>query len=86
MIPSHVLPWSRIDPDRLRDVRGVLTDIDDTLTSDGAIPMGVVAAIAALREAGLPVVAVTGRPMGWSLPVALETRSRRWSRRTARWR
>ena len=51
----------------------MLTDIDDTLTTDGAIPMGVVAAIAALREAGLPTIAVTGRPMGWSRPVACAT-------------
>ncbi len=54
-------------------MRGVLTDIDDTLTTEGAIPMGVVAALAALREAGLPVVAVTGRPIGWSRAVAEET-------------
>ena len=56
----------------LRDVRGVLTDIDDTLTTEGDIPMGVVAALAALREGGLPVIAVTGRPMGWSVPIAEE--------------
>jgi len=35
--------------------------------------MGVVAALAALREAGLPVIAVTGRPMGWSRAVAEQT-------------
>jgi HAD superfamily hydrolase (TIGR01484 family) len=57
----------------LRLVRGVLTDIDDTLTTEGAITMGVAGALAALAEAGLPVIAVTGRPMGWSLPVADET-------------
>ena len=73
MIPAHVLPWSRCDPQRLSQLVGVLTDIDDTLTTDGAIPMGVVAAIAALREAGVPVVAVTGRPVGWSRPVVLTT-------------
>ena len=73
MIPSHVEPWSRCDPKRLAPLVGVLTDIDDTLTTEGAIPMGVVAALAALREAGLPVVAVTGRPAGWSRPVALTT-------------
>jgi hypothetical protein len=71
--PPAVEPWSRCDPELLRDVVGVLTDIDDTLTTDGAIPMGVVAALAALREAGLPVIAVTGRPMGWSRPIALDT-------------
>jgi HAD superfamily hydrolase (TIGR01484 family) len=70
VIPPHVLPWARCDPQRLRAVRGVLTDIDDTLTSEGVIPLGVVAALAALRASGLPVIAVTGRPMGWSLPLA----------------
>src|SRR5206468_813349 len=60
VIPPSVEPWSRADPGRLAGVRGVLTDIDDTLTTEGAIPMGVVAALAALRAAGLPVIAVTG--------------------------
>ena len=73
MIPPSVAPWSRCEPRRLAGVRGVLTDIDDTLTIEGAIPMGVVAALAALREAGLPVIAVTGRPMGWSRAVAEQT-------------
>lgn len=54
-------------------MQGVLTDIDDTLTTEGAIPMGVVAALAALREAGIPVIAVTGRPMGWSRPIVDDT-------------
>ena len=73
VIPPSVAPWSRCEPRRLAGVRGVLTDIDDTLTTEGAIPMGVVAALAALREAGLPVIAVTGRPMGWSRAVAAQT-------------
>jgi hypothetical protein len=65
-----VQPWSRCDPRLLRDLRGVLTDVDDTLTTEGVIPMGVIAALAALRAAGLPVIAVTGRPMAWSRDVA----------------
>jgi hypothetical protein len=73
VIPPSVAPWSRCDPRRLAGVRGVLTDVDDTLTTEGAIPMGVVAALAALREAGLPVIAVTGRPMGWSRAIAAQT-------------
>jgi HAD superfamily hydrolase (TIGR01484 family) len=73
VIPPSVEPWSRADPRLLARVCGVLTDIDDTLTTEGAIPMGVVAALAALRAAGLPVIAVTGRPMGWSREIALET-------------
>jgi len=73
VIPPSVTPWSRCDPRLLHGVRGVLTDIDDTLTTDGRIPMGVVAALAALRQAELPVIAVTGRPLGWSREVALPT-------------
>ncbi|MBI1625673.1 HAD-IIB family hydrolase [Comamonas suwonensis] len=49
---------------------GVLTDIDDTLTTDGVVPDHVVAAIARLKDAGLKVVPITGRPVGWSVPFA----------------
>lgn len=45
---------------------GVLTDIDDTLTTDGVVPDHVVAAIARLKDAGLKVVPITGRPVGWA--------------------
>ena len=48
--------------------------------------MGVVAALAALREAGLPVIAVTGRPMGWSRAVARADAARRGRRRERRGR
>ncbi len=68
--PAHVQPWERCEPGRLARVHGVLTDIDDTLTTDGQVPMGVVAAIAALAATGVPVFAITGRPMGWSRPIA----------------
>ena len=51
-------------------VLGVLTDIDDTLTTDGVVPAHVVAAIARLQAAGLKVVPITGRPVGWSVPFA----------------
>ena len=49
---------------------GLLTDIDDTLTTDGAVPDAVVQAIAALKARGLAVVPITGRPVGWSVPFA----------------
>ena len=51
-----------------RNLVGVFTDIDDTLTTDGAITPDALAALAALRAARLKVVAVTGRPVGWSAP------------------
>lgn len=49
---------------------GVLTDIDDTLTTAGAITPEALQALVDLRAAGLPVVAITGRPVGWSAPFA----------------
>ena len=54
-----------------RVITGVLTDIDDTLTTNGAITADALAALADLKAAGLPVIAVTGRPVGWSEPCAL---------------
>ena len=49
---------------------GVLTDIDDTLTTDGAITPDALQALGALQAAGLQVIAITGRPVGWSEPFA----------------
>ena len=49
---------------------GILTDIDDTLTTEGAITPDALEALAALRAAGLHVIAITGRPAGWSEPFA----------------
>ncbi|MCW5667590.1 MAG: HAD-IIB family hydrolase [Piscinibacter sp.] len=54
----------------LAGLAGVLTDIDDTLTRDAVIEPAALAALEALHAAGLPVIAVTGRPMGWSVPFA----------------
>jgi hypothetical protein len=53
-----------------RRIAGVLTDIDDTLTTEGAITPDALQALGALRGAGLHVIAVTGRPVGWSVPFA----------------
>ena len=48
-----------------RAIRGVLTDIDDTLTLHGQLPAVAYGALERLRAAGLLVVPVTGRPAGW---------------------
>lgn len=53
-----------------RGVRGVLTDIDDTLTTEGRITPDAFDALGRLRSAGLAVIAITGRPVGWSEPFA----------------
>ena len=55
-----------------RRITGVMTDIDDTLTTEGAITPDALAALTAFRTAGLDLIAITGRPVGWSEPFARE--------------
>ena len=59
---STAAEWAAVD--------GLLTDIDDTLTRDGDIEPVALAALGRLRDAGVRVVAITGRSMGWSEPFA----------------
>ena len=49
---------------------GLFTDIDDTLTTEGAITPDALDALGALKAAGLHVIPITGRPVGWSAPFA----------------
>jgi HAD superfamily hydrolase (TIGR01484 family) len=51
---------------------GVFSDIDDTLTTEGAITPDALDALARLHAAGLHVIPITGRPAGWSEPFARE--------------
>lgn len=46
-------------------LRGVFTDIDDTLSTQGRIAAEAYAALEALQRSGLRVIPVTGRPAGW---------------------
>lgn len=58
-------PLSLALPDTFREVRFLLTDIDDTLTLSGQLPSAAYQALWRLHLAGLEVVPVTGRPAGW---------------------
>jgi hypothetical protein len=48
-----------------KNIRYVLTDIDDTLTLHGLLPSAALAAMERLRDAGVAVIPITGRPAGW---------------------
>lgn len=63
-------PLRQWSPSLGAPLQGILTDIDDTLTKDGAITPDALNALAALRAAGLHVIPITGRPVGWSEPFA----------------
>src|SRR5476649_1903813 len=49
----------------LAAIKGVLTDIDETVSTDGQLTAEAYGALAALKQAGLLVIPVTGRPAGW---------------------
>jgi hypothetical protein len=65
-----MLPLSSWPAAERRNLVGVFTDIDDTLTTHGAITPDALRALADLKAAGLIVIAITGRPVGWGLPFA----------------
>ncbi len=67
---KRYLPLAACPDSELRQLRGLLTDIDDTLTCDGEIAADALHALHRLQRAGVPVIAITGRPMGWSQPFA----------------
>ncbi|MCC2677511.1 MAG: putative hydrolase [Pseudobdellovibrio sp.] len=48
----------------------VLTDIDDTLTTDGQLESQAYSALWRLHDAGLKVIPITGRPAGWCEMIA----------------
>ena len=53
-------------PAQLRkQIRYVLTDIDDTLTVNGRLPSVVFVSMERLRDVGIRSIPITGRPAGW---------------------
>lgn len=64
-----MLPLSDWPAEQRRRITGVFTDIDDTLTTEGAITPEALQALADLKAAGLAVVPITGRHIGWCVPL-----------------
>ena len=58
-------PISKITAAQLHRVKGVFTDVDDTLTSGGRLTAAAYAALQTLIDKGFRVVPVTGGPAGW---------------------
>lgn len=58
-------PLSEFSVEERRRIRVVLTDIDDTLTTDGCLTADAYGAMEHLRDTGYAVVPITGRPAGW---------------------
>lgn len=63
-------PLAGLPLEEARGLVGLLFDLDDTLLSHGVLTREAYGALWDLHEAGLRLVAVTGRPSGWGEVVA----------------
>jgi len=59
--------YRKLDPS---GVRGLVFDIDDTVTRNGVLEPDAYAAMVRLSGAGFELIAVTGRPLGWTDVIA----------------
>ncbi len=62
---GRLQPLSSFTTEALAGLRGVLFDIDDTLTTEGRLTAEAYGALTRLHDAGLLVAPITGRPAGW---------------------
>jgi HAD superfamily hydrolase (TIGR01484 family) len=66
-------PLGELPTETARGLDGLLFDLDDTVLSHGVLERGAYGALWDLKDAGLRLVAVTGRPSGWG-----EVLARQW--------
>jgi HAD superfamily hydrolase (TIGR01484 family) len=66
-------PIDELESAAARQLLGIVFDVDDTLTRAGRLEAEAYAALWALRRAGLLLMAVTGRPLGFA-----ELMARQW--------
>jgi HAD superfamily hydrolase (TIGR01484 family) len=65
-------PIAEMSAAEAQGLRYVLFDIDDTITTRGKLPAAAYDALWRLKEAGLKVIPITGRPAGWCDLIARE--------------
>ena len=58
-------PFDQFPPELCKQIRYILTDIDDTLTTNGRLPASVFVAMERLKDAKIRSIPITGRPAGW---------------------
>ncbi len=55
---------------KLKNIKYVFTDIDDTLTEHGRLPANAYKSLWDLHDQGIQVIPITGRPAGWCEMIA----------------
>lgn len=63
-------PLASLTAEEARVLRGMLFDLDDTVLTHGSLTLAAYEALWHLREGGMKLLAVTGRPSGWGAVVA----------------
>ncbi|WP_460756858.1 HAD-IIB family hydrolase [Marinomonas epiphytica] len=61
-----IYPLTSLSQEARQKIRFVLTDVDDTLTWQGRLPVAALSSLVALETAGIKVIPVTGGCAGWS--------------------
>jgi HAD superfamily hydrolase (TIGR01484 family) len=65
MARERMKPLAQMPREVAAGLHTVFSDIDDTLTTEGRLPVAAYGALQDLQDAGVRVVLVTGRPAGW---------------------
>ena len=60
-----MIPFAEIGAGDAAAIHTLITDVDDTITTDGLLTAAAYTSIEQLRHAGLRVIVTTGRPAGW---------------------
>ena len=77
-------PVSSLPHDEAAHLRGLFFDLDDTVLTRGVLTRCAYDALWNMHDAGLVLVAVTGRPFGWAEVIAVNGQSPGASRKMAR--
>ena len=67
-----MIPIEQLTKEQAAGIRYILTDIDDTITTEGKLPACAYTAMWRLHDAGYKVIPVTGRSCGWCDLIARE--------------
>ena len=62
---NSLAPINTITKSYCKKLRGIFTDIDDTLTTHGKLTEDAYKALWKAKAAGLRIIPITGRPAGW---------------------
>ena len=67
---NHMKNLNQFNTNSQTKIKYLLTDIDDTMTTDGHLPACAYESLWKLHNSGIQVIPITGRPAGWCEMIA----------------